>query len=176
MYEQSGLAATKSIRIDQALLDILENAAEKENLSTNAFIDRLLVEYAEHERYLKNFPIIVLSYSMFNELINEISDERAEELGGKLGAVGPKSYMLMRGMEISLESVLKILDRNYGKGGGWFDPHIHKIDDSVMLHLTHRYGVKWSRFLAGYLRAMFKELFEIEAKIDIADSYLTAKI
>ena len=176
MYEPSGRAAAKSIRIDQVLLDILEKKAEEENLSTNAFIENILLRYAKHYRYLEDYPVITLSQSMFHSIINEIPEENIEKLGMAQGKKGPRGYLLMRGLTPTLDSVIKVLEENYARGSSWFELHRHETNGNKILHCTHRNGLRWSKFLASYLTAMFEEILDIEVRVDITESYITIRI
>ena len=176
LYNPSGSAAAKSIRIDQALLDILEKKAEDENLSTNAFIEKILMKYATHYMYLEDYPSIILSQQMFRSLIEEIHDEKIEELGNQLGSIGLRGYLLMRGITPSLDSILRILELNYGKEGGWFDYHCHDVGGKKLVHCTHRYGLKWSKFLANYIETIFYEILEFDIDVEYTESYVTMRI
>ena len=176
LYTSSGHASAKSIRIDQALLNILEKKAEDENLSTNAFIESILMKYATHYMYLEDYPSIILSQQMFQSFLREIIDEKIDELGNQLGNIGFRGYLLMRGITPSLDSILRILELNYGKEGGWFDYHCHDVGGKKLVHCTHRYGLKWSKFLANYIETIFYEILEVDIDVEYTESYVTMRI
>lgn len=176
MYKPSGRSAAKSIRIDQALLDIIEKRAEQENLSTNAFIENVLLKYAKHFMFLDDFSTMTLSQLVVQSFLAEIPDKKLEELGADLGRKGLKNYLLMRGIEASLDSIIEVLDENYAEGGGWFELHSHSLNGKKLLHFTHRNGLKWSKFLSYYLESMFLELLDIEINLEMTDSYVTVRI
>ena len=176
LYTPSGHASAKSIRIDQALLNILEKKAEDENLSTNAFIESILMKYATHYMYLEDYPSIILSQQMFQSFLREIIDEKIDELGNQLGNIGFRGYLLMRGITPSLDSILRILELNYGKEGGWFDYHCHDVGGKKLVHCTHRYGLKWSKFLANYIETIFYEILEFDIDVEYTESYVTMRI
>jgi hypothetical protein len=175
MYKASGRAAAKSIRLDQNLIEILEDEAERKNMSTNALIERVLLKYAKYYRHLENYPVLILSQSEFQSLMREIPDERIEELGWELGR-NIRGYFLMRGINPDLDSVISILEENYADGAGWFDLHYHNRDGRRLLHFSHRNGLKWSKFLASYIKSIFKELMDTEIEIEYTESYVTTRM
>ncbi|MBD3207251.1 hypothetical protein GF319_13040 [Candidatus Bathyarchaeota archaeon] len=176
MYKPSGRSAAKSIRIDQALLDIIEKRAEEENLSTNAFIENVLLKYAKHYMFLDDLSTMTISQLIVQSFLEEIPDKKLEELGADLGRRGLKNYLLMRGIEPSPDSIIEILDENYAEGAGWFELHSHGLDGNKLLHFTHRNGLKWSKFLSSYLESMFLELLDLDISVEMTESYVTVRI
>ena len=176
MYEPSGEASAKSIRIDSALLDILEEEADAMNLSVNAFIESILTTYVIHHRHLESYPHVIINNDILRMFLEEIDEGRIEEIGRELGRRIPRGYLLMRGIVPTHESVIKVLRENYSQGSSLFELHIHDQGKQKILHCTHRNGIKWSRFLVGYIEEMFRSLLDVDISTEYTDSYVTFTI
>ena len=176
MYKPKGRTVSKTTRLDEELLDLLEKKAEKEYLSSSAMIDNVLTKYVNYYMYLESYPSITLSQSEFQSIIIEVDDEKIEAIGKRLGYTNPRNYFLMRGINPDISSVMSIIETHYGVGNKWFEVYNHHKDDEYLLHCTHRFGLKWSLFLDDYFRSMFQELLGSGVDISYTDSYITMKI
>jgi hypothetical protein len=168
---------TKTIRVDSKILSAINEDASKKNLSDNALINLILLKYVISDRYLENFPIIVVVQEMLNLFLEKITYDEVKQIGNQIGSKTPKSIFLMKGIaDASLETVIWYFRNNHEKYARWFSLNHHISKKANILHMRHRLGRKWSAFLSGYMKGFFQSLLDIEVDIEESDSYVTITV
>jgi hypothetical protein len=162
--------------VDSEILRIINKDASKKNISDNALISQILQRYVISDRYLENFPIVVVIQDMINLFLEKTSHDEVKQIGYQIGSKTPRSIFLMKGIdEVNLETVVWYFENNHENYARWFSLNHHISDDGDILHMRHSLGRKWSSFLSGYMRGFFQSLLGIKVDIEESDSYVTVR-
>lgn len=177
MYRPSGKAETKTIRMDSEILRYIHEDAQMKNISDNSLIQSILLRYVISDRYIEDYPIIVVVQDMITSFLENIPSEEVREIGQRIGLNTPRSIFLMKGIvDPTLESVLWYIENNHDKYARWFKFNHHRIGKLNLLHMRHNLGEKWSYFLSGYMKGFFKSILDVEVEVDETESYITVTV
>jgi len=155
---------TRTFRFPEYFDEILKEKAEEQNSSINHIVSELIRRYVEFMRFAQDDPIISLSYTSFGEILEDLSEEQMYSAGYRAGERKPKSALLIRGMVPDFESVEYMLNVVLSEHNGWFKYTSYM--DQNYVYLTHMLGEKWSSYLEGYIKSMFKTTLDIEVEVE----------
>jgi hypothetical protein len=149
--------ATASFRLDESALKALQEDAKKQNVSVNTLLNQLVLTYSNYDRPMKRFQMIKLPASTFRYILHGAKNETIIEAGKSAGNDVPKTYILAKWGELTVENVL-----NYLKT---MADHANLFEYSDVLHggkisvtLSHSFAAKGSLFLQHYVQAIFASL------------------
>jgi len=127
-------------------------------------VSELIERYVNFIRYVEDDPIISLSYTSFKEILEDLTEEQIYFAGYRAGERKPKSALFIRGMIPSFESMEYFMRVILGEHNGWFEytPYL----DQNYVYLTHMLGNKWSFYLEGYIKSMFKNILDCDINIE----------
>ena len=146
---------TRTMRINEGIDDILKSEAKKRGVSVNTLLDQYLTRYAESYRFFENLSATVLSPQTLRGLLEFLEEKDAEDLGTKLGKERPLDLLLKRGIQPSYGAAKWYLTKVLGAHSGWFSSSINESEGKELIHMSHPFGIKWSKFLMGYFSAFF---------------------
>lgn len=146
---------TTSLRISETAYKALQEDAKKQNISINTLANQILLDYAEHDRYLKKYGLLKVITPLWNELLNAGSDEAIVRAGKTLGPGAlPSTIISMRG-ELTVPGILDWLKR-MGTYSNLCDYSEISHEGKISVTLSHGFGPKGSLLLASYLDSLFK--------------------
>jgi hypothetical protein len=152
--------ATASFRLDESALQALQEDAKKQNVSVNTLLNQLVLTYASFDRPMKRFQMIKMPASTFRYILQGASDESIIEAGRSAGNDVPKTYIMAKQGEFTVESCLDYLKA--------MSTHAKFFDYSEVMHggrlsvtLSHNFGAKGSLFLQNYVQGMFAPLGKV---------------
>jgi hypothetical protein len=169
-------SVTRTMRINEGIDDILKNEAKKRGVSVNTLLDQYLTRYAESYRFFENLSATVLSPQTLTGLLHFIEEEEAENLGAKLGKERPLELLLKRGVQPSYLAAKWYLTKVLGAHSGWFSSSVNETEGKELIHLSHPFGLKWSKFLKGYLGSFFNEILGFYPETQILSGSVTFTI
>ena len=70
----------RTIRLSEDIDEMLERDAMEQNISANALISKIMIRYVEWDRVIQKTSYLTVSSPLFKALLNEISDEKLEEI------------------------------------------------------------------------------------------------
>lgn len=149
--------ATASFRLDESALNILQEDARKQNISLNTLLNQLVLTYANYDRPMKRFHMIKLPASSFKHLLQAATNETAVEAGNAAGKDVPKTYIISKWGELTLENALSYL-KTTADYTGLFEYSEVTRGGRINVMLTHDFGAKGSLFLQRYVQAIFEPL------------------
>ena len=162
----------RSFRIYKEWNEVLEEEANREGISVNALMNKILQEYSIFRRHAKNFGTITLSYKSFATILEGCSGEWIKSVSEDFGSTVIKDLMLMMGLPLDQDNLIFVIT-NFGEIGGLFKIIYNRENGKEMLHLNHNLGRKWSVYLAGAISGMFKSVLNKEVKTEIFDNCVT---
>jgi hypothetical protein len=90
-------STTRSFRVSDSALKVIETEAESQGVSVNTFVNQLFTKYAKVQRYLTKENWFLFPQPVLKDLFALIPDDKAAELGKKHGAT-TGFQNLLRGM------------------------------------------------------------------------------
>lgn len=177
-FDEKKKTITRTFRIDEAWDWILEEEAERQNISINALLNRILRRFALFDRYTDRLAIIRLSNRALGEMIKSVSDEKLIELGEKHGSLDGVDFFSSMGYPPKYETFVYLVREHFGnpKVAGWFECFYHSMERHDLFHLQHNLGRNWSVFVNSYLRALLKTVSSAKAESKIYEYAVTIKI
>jgi hypothetical protein len=164
---------TRSMRIDEGIDDILKSEAKKRGVSVNTLLDQYLTRYAESYRFFENMSAIVLSAQTLMGFLKFMDEEDIERLGMALGKERPFELLLKRGVQPTYEAAKWYLNKVLGSHSGWFSSSVNESEGIELIHMSHPFGVKWSRFLKGYFGSFFWEILGYNPDVRLLSASVT---
>jgi len=149
--------ATASFRLDEGALNALQEDAKKQNVSVNTLINQLILTYANYDRPMKRFHMVKVSGSTFRHILQAARNETIVEAGKLAGNDGPKTSILARSGEFTVDSALNYL-KTMGNYSALFEYSEVMHGGKVNVTLTHDFGPKGSLFLQEYVQSIFEPM------------------
>jgi hypothetical protein len=164
---------TRTLRMNPEYEKILKEEAKKHGLTTSALIGQIICRYVLMTRFTERTPSITLSYTMFDPLLEHISDKDLVEVAKQTGCIVPEEEILQRGKLRGIETVTWLLEIIYGKYGKWFNYTHNIVNDKERIHLAHQLSHKWSIYLGSYMKEMFKSVLDMDPEIETRANSVT---
>src|SRR5271169_2343996 len=146
--------STASFRLDESALAAIQEDAKKQNVSVNTLINQLILTYANYDRPMKRFHMVKVSGSTFRHILQAAKNETIIEAGDLAGSDGPRTSILARSGELTVENALNYL-KTMGDYSALFEYSEVMHGGKVSITLTHDFGPKGSLFLQQYVQAIF---------------------
>jgi hypothetical protein len=167
----------RTIRISEDIDAMLESDATEQNISANALISKIMIRYVEWDRVTAKTSYLIVPSPLFKALLNEISDEKLEEIGKSFATNVFKDLAMLKFGKADFDTLLKTLFL-FSKYDTGLDANAplsvdSKVDDKRILSLRHDLGPKGGLFLKGYLEALVKHEQERQATITVTDDVIT---
>lgn len=159
MKENRSVPITFRIYADS--LQILKEHADREDLSSNTLLNKILKRWISFELSIQPLNPIILPSNLFASLLDTVSDEDWEILKQQLIQEVVKSLFSLIYDTSRPEELFKHLEF-MSKYSGWFSLQVFKnngITNIVKLILKHNHGIKWSLFLKEYLQDIIKTYY-----------------
>lgn len=167
----------RTIRLSEDIDAMLERDAEEQNISANALISKIMIRYVEWDRVTAKTSYLTVSSPLFKALLNEISDEKLEEIAKSFAVKVFKDLAMLEFGKSDFDTLLKtiFLFSKYDTGLQASAPVSvdSKVDDKRILSLRHDWGPKGGVFLKGYLDDLVKRELEKQATITVTDDVVT---
>jgi hypothetical protein len=167
---------TRTIRLEASLDEVLRLEADERNTSINAIVNDLIYQYAFNDRFFSQDQIISLAPSTLESLLKGMSKDRVFETGLLAGKLRARDNLLMRGMPINYESLKWFITEVLQDFSGWFRCSYHELNEEYMFHLRHNLGDEWSYFVQAYMKAMVKDILDLDLEPKVLNGTITLRI
>ncbi|MHC3129585.1 MAG: hypothetical protein IBV52_05860 [Candidatus Bathyarchaeota archaeon] len=165
----------RSFRIAKEWLDVLTEEAEKQGISVNSLLNRLLQQYA-YLRYMLRYGAITLTSKGFSSLLECCPEDKIREKGRNAGSTITRDMLLTMGVTPDYGFVILLVKKILSEFAGWFECDHHVKQDKEILHFRHDLGIKWSIYVEAAASEMFKSVLNEEVTTEISDSSVTITI
>lgn len=167
-----------TISVDGQIGDEIRQYAEKQGLSTNSLVNKILKDYVMFGKYFQDHIPVVIAPPIFSHLLGEVDEKvwiKSWEIA--LGQVTPEVFA-MHNLEPTLDNLVRYLLGDIGSRVGIFDKFTFHEDDSknYKLVMVHKYGIKWSRVLGISFSNMFLKAFPVKVTTQVSANTLTMEI
>ena len=165
-----------SFSIEEEWFKVLKEEAEREGISANAFLNKILKDYAQIYRFSKRFGIVYLSYPTLSAFVNCCPKDRVIEIAKFSASTLVKDGMRTIGLPMNYDSVTYFIKNIFGGLAGWFKCDHHIRSNVEVFHLRHGLGNKWSIFIAEVTSTMFEYLLNKKVETEILENSVTITI
>ena len=165
----------RSFRIDEEWIKVLNEEAEKQGISVNSLMNRLLQQYA-HIRYMLRYGAITLTRKGFSALLECCPEDKVREKGRKAGSEITRDMLLTMGAARDYNFVILLVKKILSEFAGWFECDHHVKRDKEILHFRHDLGIKWSIYVEAAASETFNSVLGKKVTTEISDSSVTITI
>jgi hypothetical protein len=165
----------RSFRIDEEWLGVLNEEAEKQGISVNALLNRLLQQYA-YIRFMLRYGAITLARKSFASLLECCPEDKVREKGRKAGSQITRDMLLTMGATPDYNFMILLIKKILSEFAGWFECDHHVKRDKEILHFRHDLGIMWSIYLEAAASEMFQSVLSKKATTQFSDSSVTITI
>jgi len=167
---------TRTVRINEAYDEVLRYEADRQGVSVNTLVDRILRKYSASYRFFDNLGAVTISPHTFSELLSALEEDEIIAVARSAGAERPKELILKRGLPLTYENAVWYITELLGDNSGWFRTTYYEREESDIIHLSHNQVEGWSVFLKEYLGAFFKEVIGVIPDTEVVGSSVTLTI
>jgi len=165
----------RSFRIDEEWLNVLKEESEKQGVSVNSLLNRLLQQYA-YLRYMLRYGAITLTRKGFSGILECCPEESIRENARNAGSTIARDLLLTMGAQSNYRFLVSLYKQLLSEFAGWFECDHHIRRDKEFFHLRHDLGIKWSIYLAEAASEMFKSILNKEVTTEMSNSSVTITI
>jgi hypothetical protein len=167
---------TRTVRINEAYDDVLRYEADRQGVSVNTLVDRILRKYAVSYRFFDNLGAVTISPYTFSELLSALDEDEIIAVARSAGGERPKEFILKRGLPLTYENAIWYITELLGDNSGWFRTTYYEREERDIIHLNHNQNEGWSIFLSEYIRSFFKEVIDVIPDAEVVGSSVTFTI
>lgn len=168
-------SVTRTIRIDEEADKFLQGFAQEEGVSVNFLINRALRKYVQWDTYADKFGMVSLPGSLVAKIMDLLTEEEARELGRWVGQNLVKEFITFWFKEVSLRVLVKGYPQLTAQYGGAFEYEEHSEGGRWVLILKHGMGTKWSAYYEELFRAVFRDVFESDVKVETMENQVVVR-
>ena len=150
------ISVTRTVRIDEKIDLLIQGDAERQGMSTNALINKILLQYKDVMRFTEPPYFLMLSLETLGAMLNLLTIEEIGDIGYEYGYKKLHENLLKRGREIDYENIRWYIIQELGEYSGWFKCEYFEKKDVDIFHLSHNMGRKWSHFLGNYITSILQ--------------------
>ena len=165
----------RSFRIAEEWLDVLTEEAEKQGVSVNSLLNRLLQQYA-YLRYMLRYGAITLTSKGFSGILECCPEDKLREKGRNAGSTITRDILLTMGVTPNYSFLILLVKKILSEFAGWFECDHHVKQDKEILHFRHDLGIKWSIYVEAAASEMFKSVLGKKVTTEFSDSSVTITI
>lgn len=167
--------ATRAIRIAKDLDRILQQEAQKRNITVNGLISSVLTRFAEWDRYAEEFGLAALPTQVLRKLTKLADEELIAKAGAELGPELLRSEVIFWYKQVTLQTFLEWFAL-FSKYSGLHKTSITKTDGDYIIVIRHEVGEKWSVFLKNYFESAFKARLGIAPETEISEFQVSIRL
>lgn len=163
----------RTIRLSEDIDDLLEKDAEGQNVSANALISKIMTRYVEWNRVIEKTSYVILSSMLFRALINEVSEQKLEEIGRNSLTEAVKELAMVEFGKTDLDTLLNTfsLVSKYVTGMRLNAPS--SVDSRLTLVLYHDFGLKGGVLFRGFFDNIVRSEIGKSPTISVTEDVIT---
>jgi uncharacterized protein YbgA (DUF1722 family) len=162
-----------SFRLEEEWLKTLQEESNKQGISVNSLMNKILKRYSRHYRHMVAHNVIMLSHSDFAILLNSSTDDGIKEMARIIGDIKAKEILHQLGIPYKHEALMKYIEDDLGNVANWFNFTHHVEGVAELIMLQHDLGRKWSIFLEEAIPRMFKSILNEKVTSESSDYAVT---
>ena len=175
MLKEKRKTVGRSFRIDEEWIKVLNEEAEKQGISANSLLNRLLQQYA-YLRYMLRYGAITVTRKGFFAILESCPEDKVRENGRNAGSTITRDILLTMGVAPDYNFVILLVKKILSEFAGWFECDHHIKRDKEILHFRHDLGIKWSIYVEAAASETFNSILGKKVTTEISDSSVTITI
>ncbi len=176
MSDRENRSVGRSFRVNKQVLDVLSEEAERERISLNSLVNRILKDYCDYQRYFKRYGCIALTQKGFSRIVEGCRREILEDMYKRAGSITAIDLFRTMGFEFNYECVTIFMSTILAERANWFRYEHHISKDKETFHLRHDLGENWSVYIAGVLSTLIEECCNKKVKKYFVDGAVTLEM
>jgi hypothetical protein len=176
MFEFSGdknQSIARSFRIKEQWLNVLKEEAERQGVSRNSLLNKILQDYATFHRYFRRFGFVAMGEKTFANIIEACPKEELKKIAQTGGSTVSIDFIRTMGLGLDHETLTFVMTQIFGYYGNWFKCAHYTKKGKEIFHLRHDLGENWSFFVAEVVTTFFERLLGKKVKIEVMEGALT---
>ncbi len=177
-YGKGKKTITRTFRIKDDWDMILHEEAERQKISVNALMDKILRRFTLYDRYTDRLSIIGLPKRTLMAIIQFLPDERIIEEAENTASLDAIDFFNSLGYPQDYETFKYLVIEHFGSPefARWFQCFYHSLETQDLFHLQHNLGRKWSVFIETYLRTILRKIANINVKSRVYNYAVTLRV
>jgi len=156
---------------------MLEKDAQEQNLSANALISKIMTRYVEWDRNVEKTSFTIISSHLFKALIDEVSEEKLDEIGRTLVYQAVKELAMVEFGKTDFDTLLNtvFLLSKYDTSLRLSAPSSseNRVDSQYIMTMRHDWGPKGSVLLRGFFDNIVRSELGKQPTISFTDDVIT---
>jgi hypothetical protein len=158
------VSSTRTLRIENDLLEALEEMANRERISTNVAANRALRRYIEWDSSERSRGYVSVPSGLLTKLMGLLSVEKARELGRWTAASAFIPNMRRRNPIASVQAVVDEMKMAAKYTGRYTFDYTEK-EGKGLIYLRQHLGRNWSAFYAASLGEILRDYLKKKVKV-----------
>jgi hypothetical protein len=169
---------TRTFRIRREWDDVLQEEANRQGVSVNVLLNRILRKYSLFSRWSDRNNDMSLPQQTFRKILKKIPIEQLVEAGNKSGASDAINIVNALGLDLDYDSFVYLVTEHLGgpQFARWFQCFHHTQGSTDIFHLQHDLGRRWSVYLEKYILSTLKSMANTDAKTKVYDYAVTVEV
>jgi hypothetical protein len=176
LSDKKNRSVGRSFRINQLYLDILNAEAEREGISVNSLVNRLLKHYSEYQRFFNRYGIAGLTHKNLAVILEATPKESLREIARNTGlAILLEEFRIM-GLTYTYECTTYFMSTILAENQHWFKYEQYVMKDKEIFHLRHDLGENWSMYIAELLSTLFERCCNKRVKKEFSEGAVSLEV
>lgn len=169
---------TRTFRIRKEWDDVLQEEAERQGVSVNVLLNKVLRKYSLYSRWTDRNNDMSLPQLTLRGILKTAPIESLAEAGSKSGASDAINIVNAIGLPVDYDSFVYLMTEYLGGPhfARWFQCFHHTKGNMDIFHLQHDLGRGWSVYLEKYILAYLKSMTDTDAKTRVYDYAVTLEV
>ena len=169
---------TRTFRIRKEWDNVLQEEAERQGISVNVLLNKLLRKYSLYSRWSNRNNDISFPQQTLREILKTVNVESLAETGTKCGALDAINIVNSMGLEMNYDSFVYLITEHLGGPhfARWFHCFHHTQGNKDIFHMQHDFGHGWSVYVEKYALSFLRSLTDTDAKTRIYDYAVTLEV
>ncbi|HDQ05908.1 MAG TPA: hypothetical protein ENN36_04185 [Candidatus Bathyarchaeota archaeon] len=169
---------TRTFRIRHEWDSVLQEEAERQGVSVNVLLNKLLRKYSLYSRWSNRNNDAAFPRQTLREILKAVQIESLAEAGTKSGALDAVNIANSMGLPLNYESFTYLVTEHLGGPhfARWFQCFHHTQGNKDIFHLQHDLGHKWSVFLEKYIVSFLQSMTDTETNTRVYDYAVTLEV
>jgi len=165
---------TRTVRVENYLLEMLKVQARKAGVSENALVGSVLENYLKVGVWTETMPVIMLRKEHLVSFLKPLPDAEIAAIGRELGREVTQESVRFMYPDFTPQTFLDILEAQskYMRWGAYTTSWKGSVLD---LYVRHDFGRKWSVFLEAYVGQEGANLLDSDVEGHVAEGMISLK-
>ena len=162
-----------SFRLDKGFLSSLKKEAQKENLSLNSLVNKILDEHVNWHSFAPKIGIVPVGTEILKQLFKNMDDEKLRKMAKEHSTVIHEDLILIK-HDDSVESFLELATDFLNVCG--FPYSMKEKNDTIQLTFRHTLGKKYSTYVEELVRNELQLITKKKAEVSSTNNTVSLEV